>query len=100
MSKISAELKKNQVNSWIGIIANYSGDGEFIDRAWIDDSTIDFTNWDNGEPRGFWDRACGAIQAQTGKWKDVSCSWLNNSRQSGYVCQIPKSKFSNQTQYF
>ncbi|XP_072174350.1 macrophage mannose receptor 1-like [Diadema setosum] len=71
-------------NIWIGLSRGDSGGFE-----WIDDSPVDFTNWNTGEPTyemepGIED--CVEMLRQTGKWNDLNC-W--NTR--GYVCIMPKS---------
>ena len=63
------------------------------DHIWIDNSTVDFVNWNSGEPNGNGpdgNENCVHMYAsdgEMGKWNDLVCS-----NKLGYICQIPKIK--------
>lgn len=56
--------------------------------AWIDNSPVDFTYWDEDEPSGT-DRECVELNMRSGKWNTVDC----DDSFRGFVCSSPKSKF-------
>eukprot|EP00057_Strongylocentrotus_purpuratus_P027654 XP_011682128.1 PREDICTED: macrophage mannose receptor 1 isoform X1 [Strongylocentrotus purpuratus] len=71
------------VDIWTGLRRETAGG--FV---WEDETPVDYTNWNNGEPTyatqpGYED--CVEMYLSTGKWNDVDC--LNNQ---GYVCEQPK----------
>ncbi|XP_022332922.2 macrophage mannose receptor 1-like isoform X2 [Crassostrea virginica] len=69
---------------WIGL-SDESLDSSF---SWIDNSPVDFTNWNVGEPNSYAEN-CGEIIVKSdgvGKWNDVYCSVRR-----GYICQTQKA---------
>ena len=62
----------------------------YTDHIWVDNSTVDFVNWNSGEPNGNGNENCVHMYAtgeKIGKWNDRICS-----HKFGYICQIPKIK--------
>ena len=76
------------VNSWIGLFTTQNS--SYTEYFWIDNSTLDFENWENGEPNGNGPdgyEGCVKIYANNGRWNDVVCT-----DKLGYICQIPKGR--------
>ena len=87
MSKILGVLSTTQVTSWIGLFTTQNAGTNYF---WVDDSAVDFINWESGEPNGngpYGTELCVQAYAHNGKWNDASCTDM-----MGYVCKIPKSK--------
>ena len=90
MSKILGVLSTNQVTSWIGLFTTQNSGTNYF---WVDDSAVDFINWESGEPNGngpYGTELCVQAYAHNGKWNDASCTDM-----MGYVCKIPKSKYNS-----
>ena len=86
MSKILGELSKNQATSWIGLFTTQNSGTNYF---WVDNSAVDFINWEDGEPNGNGPNGyelCVQSYAHNGKWNDAACTDL-----MGYICKIPKS---------
>ena len=86
MSKILGELSKNQATSWIGLFTTQNSGTNYF---WVDNSAVDFINWEDGEPNGNGPNGgelCVQSLAHNGKWNDAACTDL-----MGYICKIPKS---------
>merc|ERR1712008_55721 len=59
---------------------------------WVDNSAVDFINWEDGEPNGNGPdggELCVQSLAHNGKWNDAACTDL-----MGYICKIPKIQIS------
>lgn len=65
---------------WIGA----SDAGHMYDWRWIDNSKLNFTNWNPGQPLE--DRHCGAMSVATGKWFAELCNVKHQ-----FMCQYPNS---------
>ena len=49
------------------------GDNQVSSYKWLkDDSSLSYTNWENGEPSGS-DEVCVEIRQDNGRWNDISC---------------------------
>ena len=86
MNKILAELSKNQITSWIGLFTTQNSGTNYF---WVDNSAVDFINWEDGEPNGngpSGTELCVQSYAHNGKWNDAYCEDM-----MGYICKIPKS---------
>ena len=91
MNKVLGELSITQMTSWIGLFTTQNSGTNYF---WVDDSAVDFTNWEEGEPNGngaFGTELCIQAYAHNGKWNDASCT-----DRMAYICKIPKSKFHHQ----
>ncbi|XP_048752140.2 macrophage mannose receptor 1-like isoform X2 [Ostrea edulis] len=71
-------------NVWIGL-SDESFESQFI---WLDNSPVDFTNWNNGEPNSYSENCAEMIVSgeRIGKWNDAPCS-----SKRGYICQTNKA---------
>ena len=90
MDKISGELAKTQTSVWIGLFTTV--DHNLIDYFWSDNSAVDFTNWEEGEPNdSTGTELCVEAYGHNGKWNDASCEPYYGEGK-GYICKMPKSK--------
>ncbi|CAM9994962.1 unnamed protein product, partial [Heterosigma akashiwo] len=64
-------------SAWIGL-NDESTEGTYV---WADDTSVDYTNWNSGEPNNSGDEDCVEMTS-SGGWNDQSCSTTQ-----GYVCQ-------------
>ncbi|CAG10208.1 unnamed protein product, partial [Tetraodon nigroviridis] len=62
---------------WIGLYKTHEGEW-----MWIDNSVVDYTNWESQMPNS---EACVAISSETGQWATTSCS-----RYRSYICKKAK----------
>ncbi|XP_034428557.1 macrophage mannose receptor 1 isoform X2 [Hippoglossus hippoglossus] len=62
---------------WIGLFKTHEGEWQ-----WIDDSVLDYTNWNSGMPKS---DSCVDIHSDTGLWSTNSCG-----RYRSYICKRPK----------
>uniref|UniRef100_A0A8C4TKH1 C-type lectin domain-containing protein n=1 Tax=Erpetoichthys calabaricus TaxID=27687 RepID=A0A8C4TKH1_ERPCA len=53
---------------WIGMYKNI--DGSWL---WIDNTVVDYVNWDNGEPSRHKEE-CVEIFSSSGKWNNMNCN--------------------------
>ncbi|XP_063953416.1 macrophage mannose receptor 1-like isoform X1 [Lytechinus pictus] len=85
---IRNRLAQEFPDAWIGFEATPS-----TAFAWSDDTPVDYTNWNPGEPNSNFlgDEDCAEMYLETGKWNDLDCLTLQ-----GYVCKTPKTPLSGQ----
>ncbi|KAG2458572.1 MRC1 protein, partial [Polypterus senegalus] len=77
----SIEILHDKAKSfWIGMYKNI--DGSWL---WIDNSVVDYVNWDSGEPSRHKEE-CVEIFSGSGKWNNMNC---NSYR--GYICKTAKT---------
>jgi len=92
MNKVLGELSTTQMTSWIGLFTTQNSGTNYF---WVDDSAVDFTNWEEGEPNGngaFGTELCIQAYAHNGKWNDASCT-----DKMAYICKIPKIQITTPT---
>nr|CAA62217.1 C-type lectin [Botryllus schlosseri] len=75
-------MTSNQ-QTWIGG-GDFMAEGQF---RWVDNTFIQWSNWDSGEPNNDGNEDCIEINhGGSGRWNDESCC-----SELGYVCQFPYS---------
>ena len=58
------------------------------DWAWVDETALDYINWNEGEPNNADDlQYCAYVYKESGRWDDTFCTDIN-----GYICKARKSK--------
>ncbi|XP_037087317.1 lectin BRA-3-like [Pollicipes pollicipes] len=68
------------MDTWIGL-NDLSSENNFV---WSDGSSVDFTNWMDGQPNNLLDQDCVNVQdPATGKWDDNHCKENKN-----FICKI------------
>uniref|UniRef100_A0A8B9EC39 Macrophage mannose receptor 1 n=1 Tax=Anser cygnoides TaxID=8845 RepID=A0A8B9EC39_ANSCY len=67
---------------WTGMYRNV--DGEWL---WLDNTAVNFVNWNVGEPSPQQNEHCVEMYANSGYWNNNYCSSYK-----GYICKKPKSK--------
>ena len=68
-------------DAWLGA-NDITQEGDF---DWSDGTTIDFHNWNYGEPNNWREEDCTHMAATFGyRWNDIPCSL-----KKGYICKIP-----------
>jgi hypothetical protein len=65
-------------NAWLGLSDAERED----DWEWHDDSALDFTAWEPGQPNDLGDEDCGHMRAEAGTWNDDECT-----NPHSYVCR-------------
>lgn len=58
--------------------------GEWL---WLDNTAVNFVNWNTGEPSPQQNEHCVEMYANSGYWNNIYCTSYK-----GYVCKKPKSK--------
>ncbi|GAB0184743.1 macrophage mannose receptor 1 [Grus japonensis] len=66
---------------WTGMYRNV--DGEWL---WLDNTAVNFVNWNVGEPSPQQNEHCVEMYANSGYWNNIYCSSYK-----GYVCKKPKT---------
>ncbi|CAM9984519.1 unnamed protein product, partial [Heterosigma akashiwo] len=66
--------------AWIGL-NDESTEGTYV---WADGTSVDYTNWNSGEPNDWGDSEDCVEMTSSGGWNDQSCSTTQAS-----VCEIP-----------
>ena len=67
------------LSTWLIIYLNYEGLNDRDTESgykWIDDSRLDYVNWQEGEPndsRGY--ENCVEMQTRSGQWNDFPCNF-------------------------
>ncbi|XP_071940974.1 macrophage mannose receptor 1-like [Antedon mediterranea] len=87
---ISAKANSAELDIWTGLYRTDSGG-----FAWSDNSPVDYTNWNEGEPSLIHNgehENCVEVLRPLGKWNDIECM---NSQ--GYVCRIDKTPLTGMT---
>ncbi|XP_023932374.1 macrophage mannose receptor 1 [Lingula anatina] len=89
---LTTVLKDKTINYWIGLSIQWVGYKRRYRRfRWADNSKIDYTNWDFGEPSGTSytpKEDCVAVASKgnsIGRWRDHGCNI-----KMGYICQTWK----------
>ena len=83
---VYAEIRSTEMpTTWIGL-NDIVSEGDWV---WLDGLTVDYRNWDTGEPNdsGSSGEDCGVIMVESGRfsfWDDRPC---DNNR--AYVCEGP-----------
>lgn len=54
---------------------------------WLDNTAVNFVNWNVGEPSPQQNEHCVEMYANSGYWNNFYCSSYK-----GYICKKPKSK--------
>uniref|UniRef100_A0A8D2IVV1 Macrophage mannose receptor 1 n=1 Tax=Varanus komodoensis TaxID=61221 RepID=A0A8D2IVV1_VARKO len=75
-------LESKAPTFWIGMYKNLKGDW-----LWLDQSAVDFVNWNTGEPSSHNSEHCVEMYSSSGTWNNAYCSTY-----LGYICKQPKSK--------
>ncbi|NXS54327.1 MRC1 protein, partial [Brachypteracias leptosomus] len=65
---------------WTGMYRNV--DGEWL---WLDNTAVNFVNWNVGEPSPQQNEHCVEMYANSGYWNNIYCSSYK-----GYICKKPK----------
>lgn len=73
-------LEEKSSTFWTGMYRNV--DGQWL---WLDNSAVDFVNWNVGEPSSQQNEHCVEMYANSGYWNNIYCSSYK-----GYVCKKPK----------
>ncbi|KAM9024791.1 macrophage mannose receptor 1-like isoform 1-T1 [Ara ararauna] len=66
---------------WTGMYRNV--DGEWL---WLDNTAVNFVNWNAGEPSPQQNEHCVEMYANSGYWNNFYCSSYR-----GYICKKPKT---------
>ncbi|XP_053868595.1 C-type lectin domain family 4 member G-like isoform X1 [Malaclemys terrapin pileata] len=64
---------------WIGL-HDVSNEGTFI---WVDDSSVSYSNWNQGEPNNFGSGEDCVMMVKDGKWNDATCVM----NEVGWICE-------------
>nr|XP_015210001.1 PREDICTED: macrophage mannose receptor 1 [Lepisosteus oculatus] len=76
----NAELQRDRAKSfWIGLYKNVNGAW-----LWIDNSVVDYTNWNSGEPSRQNDE-CVEMFSDSGMWNNANCHSYK-----AYICKAAK----------
>uniref|UniRef100_A0A8B9SG96 C-type lectin domain-containing protein n=1 Tax=Anas platyrhynchos TaxID=8839 RepID=A0A8B9SG96_ANAPL len=79
------EVAKMEINTILFLsIFNVSHLGEWL---WLDNTAVNFVNWNVGEPSPQQNEHCVEMYANSGYWNNNYCSSYK-----GYICKKPKSK--------
>ncbi|XP_034026660.1 macrophage mannose receptor 1-like [Thalassophryne amazonica] len=70
-------LQDGAKSFWIGLYKSHEGEW-----MWIDNSVVDYTNWNSGMPKS---ESCVNVHSDSGQWSTNSCS-----RYRAYICKTPK----------
>uniref|UniRef100_A0A8C5R2H0 Macrophage mannose receptor 1 n=1 Tax=Leptobrachium leishanense TaxID=445787 RepID=A0A8C5R2H0_9ANUR len=77
----NAEKLSDKTNSfWIGMYRNVEDSW-----LWLDNTAVDFVNWNKGEPSPQESEECVEMFAREGVWNNLYCSAYR-----GYICKRPK----------
>lgn len=74
-------LAVSEKSSPVIIASNFPISGEWM---WIDNSVVDYTNWQSRVPKL---ESCVSVSSETGQWGTTSCS-----RYKSYVCKTAKGR--------
>ncbi|CAI9582018.1 unnamed protein product [Staurois parvus] len=75
------ELLSDRTNTfWIGLYRNVEAKW-----LWLDNTPMDYVNWNTGEPSDQSDEDCVEMYATKGTWNNLYCSSYK-----GYICKRPK----------
>lgn len=79
------QVAKMEINTILFLsIFNVSHLGEWL---WLDNTAVNFVNWNVGEPSPQQNEHCVEMYANSGYWNNNYCSSYK-----GYICKKPKSK--------
>ncbi|XP_069770759.1 macrophage mannose receptor 1 [Narcine bancroftii] len=73
-------LSDKSPNFWIGMYRNIEGAW-----LWLDNSVVDFVNWNKGEPSDHQREDCVEMFSGSGTWNNAPCTVYKN-----YICKMPK----------
>uniref|UniRef100_A0A803SZJ7 Mannose receptor C-type 1 n=1 Tax=Anolis carolinensis TaxID=28377 RepID=A0A803SZJ7_ANOCA len=65
---------------WTGMYKNLNGNW-----LWLDNTVVDFVNWNTGEPSPQINEECVEMYTTSGNWNNAYCSGY-----AGYICKKPK----------
>uniref|UniRef100_A0A803SY45 Mannose receptor C-type 1 n=1 Tax=Anolis carolinensis TaxID=28377 RepID=A0A803SY45_ANOCA len=68
---------------WTGMYKNLNGNW-----LWLDNTVVDFVNWNTGEPSPQINEECVEMYTTSGNWNNAYCSGY-----AGYICKKPKGKW-------
>ncbi|XP_042329971.1 macrophage mannose receptor 1-like [Sceloporus undulatus] len=75
------ELLETKIRSfWTGMYKNLNGNW-----LWLDNTVMDFVNWNIGEPSPQTSEECVEMYSSSGMWNNAYCSSY-----AGYICKKPK----------
>ncbi|KAM4688189.1 macrophage mannose receptor 1 isoform 2-T2 [Discoglossus pictus] len=74
------QLNDRVTSFWIGMYKNVEEKW-----LWLDNSPVDYVNWNDGEPTEESDEACVELYSTKGTWNNMYCSSYK-----GYICKMPK----------
>ncbi|XP_062983516.1 macrophage mannose receptor 1-like [Elgaria multicarinata webbii] len=73
-------LESKSKSFWTGMYKNLKGDW-----LWLDQSVVDYVNWNIGEPSSQSSEECVEMYSSSGTWNNAYCSSY-----LGYICKQPK----------
>ncbi|XP_014457049.1 macrophage mannose receptor 1 isoform X1 [Alligator mississippiensis] len=73
-------LERKSSTFWTGMYRNV--DGQWL---WLDNTAVDFVNWNVGEPSSQQNEHCVEMYANSGLWNNIYCSSYK-----GYICKRSK----------
>uniref|UniRef100_A0A914QGJ1 C-type lectin domain-containing protein n=1 Tax=Panagrolaimus davidi TaxID=227884 RepID=A0A914QGJ1_9BILA len=82
-------LNTNATDFWIGA-TKYTWDESWI---WDDGTSLNYTDWKNGEPNNGTGKDCAASSLTDGYWSAQKCSELKP-----FVCELPERLFTSTTE--
>ncbi|XP_077159612.1 macrophage mannose receptor 1-like [Paroedura picta] len=80
LAENTEELENKARTFWIAMFKNVKGNW-----LWLDNSVVDFVNWNTGEPSTHREEDCVEMYASSGTWNNAYCTSY-----AGYVCKKPK----------
>ncbi|KAM8967854.1 macrophage mannose receptor 1 isoform 2-T2 [Pelodytes ibericus] len=73
-------LSDREPSFWIGMYRNVEEKW-----LWLDNTAVDFVNWNDGEPSDQSSEDCVEMFSNSGAWNNLYCSAYR-----GFICKIPK----------
>ncbi|XP_009079448.1 PREDICTED: macrophage mannose receptor 1-like, partial [Acanthisitta chloris] len=81
LTHITEPLEGKTRTFWTGLYRNV--DGQWL---WLDNTAVNFVNWNAGEPTPQQNEHCVEMFASSGHWNNINCGLYK-----GYVCKKPKT---------